>query len=117
MALAPTVAFASMFVSFVFCVESKLARSERPTLPLSKVVLLITVDPFLILNVVVLVSICKLSFFTSSSPKALLLLSFKFTPAFAPTVAPASIPESFVPVPDSKAVSYTHLTLPTSDLV
>ena len=103
-----------MPVSFVFCAESKLAKLDKPTLPLSSVVLFITVDPFLIRNESLLVSICRLSFFTSSSPKALLLLSFKLVPAFAPTVAPASIPESFVPVPDSKESRFDKPTFPLS---
>ena len=50
----------------------------------------------------------KSLFLTSSSPRELLLLSFKFVPAMAPTVAPSA----GIPVPDTSCQScFSLLTL------
>ena len=54
-------------------------------------------------------------FLTSASASVLFPESFKFVPATAPTVAPDSMPESFVPLPDSKESRSESPTLPLSN--
>ena len=101
-ALAPNVAPASIPDNLVPVPDSKLLRSDKPTVDLSIDIESIRVEPFLICISWLFLAITRSEFLTSASFKVLLPESFRFVPAVAPRVAPASIPDNFVPVPASK---------------